>query len=220
MRGWWVWLGHGIKVALDFFSFTDEVFLLVKKWIIIDYRIVTPNMLTAWAAISWWMRVTSAWVRTLFICLIINEISKLKCATKTGLCLYFLPLPRFEQNFQLKFKDLVENVNIFVIRWINRHLYRRQKFSDVVPSKIYFLKPLTINKTLICDCANAVTTGAQLDILLWGGQGGNISWEARKFFLPPPPLNIFRGGQEKCVLYSNNKKLTLPTGYCSVVSFF
>ena len=38
-----------------------------------------------------------------------------------------------------------------------------------------------------------------------GGQGG-------KFFLPPP-LNIFRGGQEKCVLYSNNKKLTLPTGY-------
>ena len=110
VRGWWVRLGHGIKVALDFFSFIDEVFLLVKKWIIIDYRIVTPNMLTAWAAISWWMRVTSAWVRTLFICLIINEISKLKCATKTGLCLYFLPLPRFEQNFQLKFKDLVENV--------------------------------------------------------------------------------------------------------------
>ena len=47
--------------------------------------------------------------------------------------------------------------------------------------------------------------GAQLDILLWGGQGG-------KFFFATP-LNIFRGGQEKCVLYSNNKKLTLPTGY-------
>ena len=38
-----------------------------------------------------------------------------------------------------------------------------------------------------------------------GVQGGN-------FFCPP--LNIFRGGgQEKCVLYSNTKKLTLPTGY-------
>ena len=45
--------------------------------------------------------------------------------------------------------------------------------------------------------------------LVRGGLGGIISRE--KFF--GPPLNIFRGGQEKCVLYLNNKKLTLPTGY-------
>ena len=35
-----------------------------------------------------------------------------------------------------------------------------------------------------------------------------------KFYLPPPPLTFLGGGeQEKCVLYSNNKKLTLPTGW-------
>ena len=45
-------------------------------------------------------------------------------------------------------------------------------------------------------------SGAQLDILLKGGKG-------EKIFLPA--LNILGGG--KCVLYSNNKKLTLPTGY-------
>ena len=38
--------------------------------------------------------------------------------------------------------------------------------------------------------------GAQLDILLRGGN--------REILVLPPPLNIFRGGEEKCVLYSNN----------------
>ena len=46
--------------------------------------------------------------------------------------------------------------------------------------------------------------------LVRGGQGGNISREARKIFFGPP-LTFLGGGQEKCVLHLNNKKLTLPT---------
>ena len=56
------------------------------------------------------------------------------------------------------------------------------------------------------------TRRATRHLIRRGGLGGNISREARKMFWPP--LNIFGGGgQEKYVLYLNNKKLTLPTGY-------
>ena len=55
--------------------------------------------------------------------------------------------------------------------------------------------------------------GAQLDIWLVGGQGEIFS--AQREILLLAPLNIFRGGegQEKCVLYLNNNKLILQTGY-------
>ena len=57
--------------------------------------------------------------------------------------------------------------------------------------------------------------GAQLDIWLERAKGKYFARSAKIFLATP--LNIFIGGQEKCVLYLNNKKLTLPTGY-SVIS--
>ena len=62
-----------------------------------------------------------------------------------------------------------------------------------------------------------LAAGAQLDILLLGGLVGNSPREARKFFLPPP--KHFQGGQEKCVLYSNNKKTNLTNRIFSKSEF-
>ena len=52
----------------------------------------------------------------------------------------------------------------------------------------------------IKNCQNQIF----LNILLKG---------TRANIFAPPPKHFKGGGQEKCVLYTNNKKLTLPTGY-------